>query len=130
MLLFKLTNDQRSAFMAIIQNLSRLDQRITPVESHIIDELREELGISDDDIPDNIDVRKLPSIFPKGDGRAILMIELARLAVSDTIVCIEEKNVLSNIGKTLGYTSTDIENILSLANVYRLLMQGIRKLTY
>ncbi len=128
MLLYKLDHQQKHSFLELVQMLSRLDRAVAPMEASIIREAAEELGIDTEPSAASIDIRTLPTIFTTRESRVIVMVELARLASSDTIICVDEKRVLDNIAQILGFSHEDLENIISLAQAHARLRHGIRRL--
>ncbi len=129
MLLYKLTPEQRQAFLGLIRMLAKMDQAVAPMEARVVREITEEIRLGEESDALEINIQHLPILFASRESRVIVMIELARLAGSDTIICIDERRVISNIAQILGFTKEELGHIIALSQAHESLRHGIRRLS-
>ncbi len=128
MLLYKFSPGQKFTFLKLVRDIATADKTLQSGERDIIRELCDEMDISLVNITTTLDHNSLSEIFNTRESRVLVMIELARISLSDKVFAFGESEILNGTRIKFGFSKKEMNDILRLAEVYGLLRQGIKML--
>ncbi len=128
MLLYKLTAEQKLAFLNLVHDIAVSDKSLHTGEKTIVRELCAEMGVSPLNVASDISENEPAEHFKTRGDRVAVLIELAGIAIIDKSISHGEIDALRNLQGKFGFTNKEINEILRLADIYNLLRQGIRTL--
>ncbi len=128
MLLYKFSPEQKFTFLKLVRDIATADKALQSEERSIIRELCDEMDISVLNVTAPLDHNSLSETFDSRESKVLVMVELARISLSDKVFSFGESEILNNVRIKFNFSKKEMADILRLAEVYSLLRQGIKKL--
>jgi uncharacterized tellurite resistance protein B-like protein len=113
MFLHELNEQQKISFICLAHDIVVSDGDLSPGEQTMMDQLRREIGLSEDFQPHYIPIEGIEKIFDSRTSRVAVIIALIRLSYADGAFEIEEQFLLRDICQVFEVTEEDfilIEN--------------------
>ena len=128
MLLYKLSQDQKFAFLKLARDIVLADKKLDAKERVSIAEICHEMSISAMNLTSTLNMNSLDTIFDKRPIRVLVMIELLHLASADGSLCVAEHDVINTVRKALGFTLEDLGRFTRVAESYSWLHKEVHTL--
>lgn len=125
MFLYRLSSDQKFAFLKLARDVVLADKKIDDGERAIIGQLCHEMGISHVNMTRTQDVNDLTSIFDTRPIRVLVMVELLQVATADGAMCVVEHDVVNTVRKQFGFTNEEFRTHARIAESYNLLLKDL-----
>ena len=122
------TPPQKRTFLKLVRDLAVSDRDVSVSENTVIKQVCEEMGVSALTLTSSKDEAPLGRVFDTAEGRAIVLLELVRLCVSDKALAAEEARILRTVRQQLGFSEKALKDAVKLAEVYNLLLRGVSAL--
>lgn len=107
MFLASLTEEQQKAFLCLAYNVVVSDGDLTVGEEIMMEEMRREMNVEKDFVPEYLELEGVEQTFPDRKSRVTVLISLIQLGYADGAFEVEEQSFLRVLSEYFEITEPD-----------------------
>ncbi len=110
MLLSMLEETQKEPFLVLAKKCIDSDEIVDMNEAQVFSGMKEEMGLGSKvlNLDDGVEIQHLVSVFTTKKSKAIVMLELLKIGLSDGDYSFEERDFIKNISDAMELSSNDL----------------------
>lgn len=111
MFLHRLTDDQKSSFLALATKMLLADGKVAPEEERLLDNIRAEFGLDVKANPEHIHGAVPAEIFNTRESRITAAVGFLTMGYIDNQLHVDENSAFDEVCTTFGFSKTEIADM-------------------